>query len=95
MLSHAFIRSTACCLNSVQYRSRFLRSTLQLLSCKVSNTEMYHFRGSFQKERPIVPIFIASAHLLLQQLGRHGINCHRSAQLGSQSAELRSDIVVA
>jgi hypothetical protein len=56
---------------------------------------MYHFRGSFQKERPIVPIFIASAHLLLQQLGRHGINCHRSAQLGSQSAELRSDIVVA
>jgi len=47
------------------------------------------------KERPFAPTFIVSAHLLLQQLGRHGINCHRSAQLGSQSAELHSDIVVA
>jgi hypothetical protein len=48
MLSHAFIRSTARCLNSVLCRSRFLRSTFQLLSCKVSNTEMYHSRGSLQ-----------------------------------------------
>ena len=46
-------------------------------------------------ERSLSLIFTVSAHLLLQQLGRHGINCHRSAQLGSQSAELHSDIVVA
>jgi hypothetical protein len=46
MLSHEFIRSTACLRNSLLYRSPLLRSTLRLLSRKVFNTEVSQSRGS-------------------------------------------------
>ena len=62
-LPHVFIRSTACCLNSLLYRPPFCRSTLQLLSrtqlrsvskcgaghsCKVCTIKLSHSRGSLQ-----------------------------------------------
>jgi hypothetical protein len=48
-LPHMFIRSTACCLNSLLYRTPFSRSTLQLLSYKVCTIKLSHSRGSLHE----------------------------------------------
>ena len=49
MFPHVFMRSTACCRNSLLYRSFFFRSTVRLLSRKVCITTLSHCRGSLHE----------------------------------------------